>query len=103
MFDEYIDKIEKMKDHLARQIVLFESKLAKKQRALDDPKKQVDLSLVDLPGVLFRDSSFEHKKYVAFQVSRMIECFRKKIAEMDANDKLLYTEIQAVIAAGLKR
>jgi hypothetical protein len=70
---------------------------------LDDPKKQVDLSLVDLPGVRFRDSSFEHNKYVAFQVSRIIECFRQKIAEMDGNDKRLYAEIQDVIAAGLQR
>jgi flagellar biosynthesis chaperone FliJ len=103
MLDASKDKTEKMKDHLARQINQLERKLAKKQRALDDPKKQVDLSLTDLPGVLLRDSSFELKKFEAFQASRMIECFREKIAQMDANDKLQSTQIQEVLAAGFTR
>ncbi len=103
MLDASQAKTEKMKDHLARQINQLEKKFAKKQRALDDPKKQVDLSLMDLPGVLLRDSSFELKKFEAFQISRVIECFRVKIAQMEANEKLQCTEIQEVLAAGLKR
>ena len=97
-----MDIIQKMKDHIALQVNQLERKLAKKQRALDNPNKQVDLSMMDL-GVSLRDSSSELKKYEAFQTSRMIECFQAKTAQMDANDKLLVTEIEAVIAAGLKR
>ena len=87
---------------MARQVNHLERELAEKQRALDNPNKQVDLSVLDL-GVSLRDSSSELKKYEAFQTSRMIECFQEKTAQMDANDKLLVTELEAALAAGLKR
>jgi hypothetical protein len=58
--------------------------------------------MMDL-GVSLRDSRLELKKYEAFQTSRMIECLQAKTAQMDANDKLLVTELEAAIAAGLKR
>ena len=96
-----MNKITKIKDHVVLQISQLERKLAKKQRAQENPK-QVDLSMMDL-GVSLRDSCLELKKYEAFQTSRMIECFQKKIAQMDANDKLMASEIEAVIAAGYKR
>jgi hypothetical protein len=54
-------------------------------------------------GVSLRDYSLELKKNEAFQTYRMIECLQAMTAQMDANDKLLVTEIEAVIAAGLKR
>ena len=60
--DGYLETSHKMKDHIAQDTALFERKLAKKQKAVDVPK---DLSLVDLPGVLFPNSSFEHKKSAA--------------------------------------
>ncbi len=87
---------------MARQVDHLEKELAEKQRALDNPNKQVDLSMMDL-GVSLRDSRSELKKYETFQTSRMIECLQAKTAQMDANDKLLVTEIEVVIAAGLKR
>ncbi len=87
---------------MARQVDHLERELAEKQRALDNPNKQVDLIMMDL-GVSLRDSSSELKKYEAFQTSRMIECLQAKTAQMDANDKLLVTELEAAIAAGLKR
>ena len=44
----------------------MEKKLAKKKRALDDAKNQVDFGVADLPEVVFRDSGNELKKYETF-------------------------------------
>jgi len=100
--DACIDAIQQIKDHIAEQVSQLQRKLAKKQRALDSPDKPKDLSMMGL-GVSLRDCSLELKRYEAFQTSRMIECLQAKAAQMDANDKLLATEIEAVVAAGLKR
>jgi len=54
-------------------------------------------------GVSPRDCSLDLKKYEAFQTSRIIEGLQAKTAQMDANDELLAAEMEAVIAAGLKR
>ena len=61
-----MDKIQKIKDHIAKSVNNLEKKLAKKKRALDDAKNQVDFGVADLPEVLFRDSGNELKKYETF-------------------------------------